>query len=113
AIQPVKVTINPLPTATITGGSVCAGSSKTLNVVFTGNGSFSFTYSDGSTTKTVSNVSSPYQLVVKPLANTTYTITSVSDASCTNSSPNSSALVTVVKATPSMRYPSITASANK
>nr|MBA4140323.1 gliding motility-associated C-terminal domain-containing protein [Segetibacter sp.] len=108
------VSVNPVPTATISaGGSICAGSGKTLEVTLTGNAPWSFTYSDGSRSYTVNSItSSPYKLTVTPAASTTYSITSVTSGSCTNNSVNSSTTVTVTAGERSVRYPTVTTTEN-
>lgn len=84
----VLLLARPLPTATFTNAAaVCGLSSKTLGVTLTGTAPWTITYSNGSTTTTVNNItSSPYYFTVSPAAQTTYTLTSVADAYCSNSS---------------------------
>ena len=78
------MTVNPLPTATISGGgTICQGSSRNLLVSFTGIGPYTFTYAiDGVAQTPVSTASNPYALNVTAAG--TYTIMNVSDANCTN-----------------------------
>ncbi|WP_332731995.1 T9SS type B sorting domain-containing protein, partial [Flavihumibacter sp.] len=85
-IQPVRVVINPLPTITIEGpDSLCLGLNTDLIVRFTGQGPWTFTYTDGSQSRTINNVGgNTYRLNVGPSTTTTYTITSVTDRNCTN-----------------------------
>jgi gliding motility-associated-like protein len=113
-IMPVVVTIYPALTATLTGGgSVCAGSGKTLTVAFTGMAPYHFTYTNGTTNFTVTGInSSTYQINVIPVATTTYTITSFGDANCTGNADNISAIVTVVPLLQPTRYPFVVANPN-
>lgn len=76
------VTVNPLPTASMSGGgSICAGAYSAINVNFTGTAPWSFTYSDGSVNNTISGVtSSPYIINTGTAGN--YSLVSVSDANC-------------------------------
>ncbi|HZK07911.1 MAG TPA: immunoglobulin-like domain-containing protein, partial [Bacteroidales bacterium] len=84
-----EVIVHELPTATISGNqSICNGFTATLSVVFTGAALFDFTYSDGIEEVTLTGIPaipSPYTFDVNPTANTTYTITNVTDANgCEN-----------------------------
>lgn len=71
------------PTATISGnGTLCSGST-TISVALTGTQPWSFTYNNGSTSTTITGItSSPYTFVVSPTTATTYTLTAASDNSC-------------------------------
>ncbi|SFC02701.1 hypothetical protein SAMN05421780_102318 [Flexibacter flexilis DSM 6793] len=102
----VDVTVNPLPTATLSGsGSICSGGTTSLSVVLTGTGPWNLLYNDGTSNVTVNNIlSSPHSISVSPTSTTTYTLVSVSDANCTGT-VSGSATVTVnplpvVSATP-------------
>ena len=89
------ITVNPLPTATISGTqSVCSGGSATLNVTLTGASPWVIECTDGIDTQTF-NVTDDdvdpndgeyvYSFDVYPTANVTWTVTSVSDGNgCTN-----------------------------
>ncbi|MBL7905359.1 MAG: right-handed parallel beta-helix repeat-containing protein [Bacteroidales bacterium] len=86
----LNVMVNPLPTATIsiTGNpSICSGGSSVLTVSLTGNGPWTYYWSDdnGVTFHEVIASSSPSTFSVNPTSNTTYTIASVTDVNgCTN-----------------------------
>ena len=82
--NPLAVTVNALPTATISnGGSICQGATRNLNVAFTGTGPYTFTYAiDGASQPPVATASNPYTL--SATAPGVYTIVNVTDANCTN-----------------------------
>ncbi|MFI5139641.1 MAG: T9SS type B sorting domain-containing protein, partial [Sphingobacteriales bacterium] len=109
SITTLNVTVEALPTATISGGgTVCAGSSVKLFVALTGTAPFQFTYTDGRRVQRVSSIfSSPYELDVFVEDTTTFTITSVSDANYSKVADNSSTTVNVIPAIPGIRYPTI------
>ncbi len=81
---PLGVTLNQLPTATISGGStICDGGSGALTVDFTGTGPYSFTYAlNGVPQPPINTSADPYALNVTQAG--TYTIVNVTDANCTN-----------------------------
>jgi len=93
----VTLTVNALPTASLTGTTtICAGNSANLTVNFTGASPWIFTYSDGATTSANINSNfSVFTLPVSPVVNTTYSIMSVSDANCAGTVIGSSAVVSV------------------
>ncbi|HEY5750508.1 MAG TPA: hypothetical protein VIU12_30810, partial [Chryseolinea sp.] len=77
----VSLTINPLPTAAVSGGgTVCAGT-PAPNVVFTftGTAPFTFTYTDGTTPVTVTNHPTSTYTITNPTAGT-YQVTALTDA---------------------------------
>ncbi|HEY3405221.1 MAG TPA: hypothetical protein VGK59_17675, partial [Ohtaekwangia sp.] len=93
----VLLNINPLPTATIsaTPSPICIGQSSTLTFTLTGTAPFNVSYSDGTTTFNLTGISNGHTVPVSPTINTTYTITSVSDATTCTGAGGSSASVTV------------------
>ncbi len=81
------VTIISRPTSTIgpASQSVCNGSAASITASLSGTAPWTLTYSDGSASSTVNNIAaSPYTFNLSPLSTKTYTITSLSDASCTS-----------------------------
>jgi gliding motility-associated-like protein len=113
-IQPVTVSFFPVPTAILSGsGIICEGSSRTLTVNLSGTAPFQLVYTDGTTSTTVNSISTnSYQFTVTPQANTTYTITSITDANCSNTASGSSATITIDPATRGIRYTDVVAVAN-
>ena len=82
--------LESLPTATMTSAAICVGETASITVDFTGTAPWSFTYTDGTTTKTVTDIlTSPYEMEIdpNPKVTTTYTITSITDKWGTNSYP--------------------------
>ena len=112
-IKPVTVIINPLPTAAIAGsGALCRGDSKTLDITLFGTAPWTVTYSDGASTLTINNITTaPYNLVVSPTVNTTYSLISVTDANCSNTATGS-AVISVGTPIPPVRYPTVNATAD-
>ncbi len=88
------ITVNPLPTAEISGdATICFGESTALNVVMTGNGPFTLEFSDGFVAEDINSFT--YQREVSPTETTVYTITAIIDACNTNIAGTGSATVTV------------------
>jgi len=88
----VVVTVNSAPTASVSGGgTICSGGSSTVSAALTGAAPFSITWSDGFS-QNVSGTTATR--TVSPSSNTTYTITSITDANCSGTS-SGSATVTV------------------
>ncbi len=103
ANPPLTVTVDCLPTATVTGGiTVCNGACTNLTFTCTGVGPWTINYTLGGVAQPVLNSAiSPFVLNVCPTATTAYCITSVTDANCTNannSNLNSCTTVTVLPA---------------
>ena len=106
------VTVNQSATSSVLSGSatICSGSSTNLVVTITGGtGPFTVVYNDGSTNSTVNNYASGANISVSPVANTTYTLVSVTDANgCASAGLSGSAIITVNTAV----TPSVIISAN-
>ena len=102
--QKLAVYRMPLPTASLSGvDSLCWKHSSTFNVAFTGIAPWNFTYSDGSTSTSLTNIaSSPYTINTGNLTSTkTYTITAVSNKfGCVGSVSGSGSHVAVVNPKP-------------
>ncbi len=94
--NPATLTVNVLPTATISGTTaICAGKSTDLNVVLTGTGPWNYSYSDGTNSTPLTNISSsPSTITISPTLLTTYTLVSVTDANCTGTF-SGNAIITV------------------
>ncbi len=104
--QKLAVYRMPLPTASIAGvDSLCYNNTGTsFNVSFTGVGPWNFTYSDGTHSTSLTNISSnPYTVNTGSLSTTTtYTITAVSNKfGCTGSGSGSHVVVVNPKPTTS------------
>jgi hypothetical protein len=84
------------PTAVISGSStICTGSTAALNVAMTGIAPYTFVYSNGTTNAQVTTSQANYTLNVTPTATSTYTLVSMTDASCAGA-VSGSGFVTVV-----------------
>jgi len=87
------VTIIPLPTAVVSGGgAICPGNSSSIQAALTGVAPWTLTWSDGLTQTDI--LSSPATRSVSPASTTTYSVTRVTDANCSNSG-SGSATVTI------------------
>lgn len=88
----VLATVNPLPTATISGdATVCTGSSSTISIALTGTSPWSFSYGSATGSNPVSGItSSTYTTSVSA---GTYTVASVTDGnSCAGTSSGSATI---------------------
>ena len=92
-----KVTVNSLPTATLSGNTtLCEGTITNMSVSLTGTQPWNFTYFDGTTSKSISGVTtSPYVFSITPSATKTYSITALNDKNCTGTSFSGTPTVTV------------------
>lgn len=95
----------PSPTAQFASSYICGTGTRSMRVNFTGTGPYSFTYTSvpaaggTTTTTTINNIaSSPYYFSINPSVPTIYTITSVSDKFCTNTSLTGTTTSTVSNA---------------
>jgi len=82
------ITINPAPTATITGdASICEGETSELVFNLTGTGPFDVIYNDGSADVTLEGINDGHLESITPINTTTYTLVSIMDVNgCTASS---------------------------
>ncbi len=90
-----EVTWRDLPTAQFAGDqTICEGDASNLILQLSGAGTFDVTINDGTTDIFLTGISDGHNFPISPTANTTYSITNVSDNNCQNTS-SSTALVTV------------------
>jgi gliding motility-associated-like protein len=91
-----SVTVLPRPTSIISGdATICNGEITPLTFNLTGLGPWDITYSDGSTTTTVTANSTPHVINVSPIITTTYTVTALDDAQCSAIPSDMAGLATV------------------
>ena len=89
------VTVNARPTGALSGTqAICNGSSATLSLAVTGSGTISGTLSDGTT---FSGTAPTINVNVSPTSNTTYTIATLTNGTCSSiaADKTGSAIVTV------------------
>ncbi|MBL7873564.1 MAG: gliding motility-associated C-terminal domain-containing protein [Cyclobacteriaceae bacterium] len=92
----VTLTVNALPTASITGSTaICNGQSTSLTIDFTGSGPWTFQYSDGATTFPGNSATNSTSLSVNPVSSTTYTLISVTDSNCSGTITGTSVAISV------------------
>ncbi len=85
-----SVIMNPLPTAAISGGAtVCPGEPVDINIVFTGEGPWDFSYSVDGSPQSVPNLSNTEEFTFQSTQAGAYTITALSDNNCTGSGSGS------------------------
>ena len=78
----LNVTVNPVPTADLSGNAeICIGETTNLVFAFSGNGPFDILWNDGSQNVTLNNLVSGHTIAVSPTANTTYRLLSANDNS--------------------------------
>jgi len=88
------ITVNPLPTATVSGdATICDGESATISAALTGASPWNLTWSDGVTQNGVT--SSPAMRVVSPSSTTVYSVTTVTDDNDCSDSGTGDATITV------------------
>jgi hypothetical protein len=98
----LAVTILPLPTATLSGSqSILEGETARLSVAFTGQGPWSFSYRDSSSTglgaeQTVQTATNPHPLPVQPRLTTGYYLMAVGNSCGSRVPARVTVLVTVV-----------------
>ena len=100
----ITVTVNPRPTANIgPNQTICYGGTGTFSIALTGKAPWTFTYTNGTTPTTVTTSVNPYVFTVPNIiVNTTYIVTTLSDANCNpakSSDLTGSAVVTVLTGT--------------
>jgi hypothetical protein len=89
-------TVNTPPSATISGTTtICSGQSASININFTGAAPYNFTYTNGTINTPSSTSLDPYTFNVTPTVNTTYTLVSMNNSTCTGTI-SGSAVVTVI-----------------
>ncbi len=77
------VNVNERPTSVISGGgTICDGGTSTFDIVMSGTGPFTLTYTDGTTPVTLTDVTSPQTITVNPSTTSTYTISALVDQNC-------------------------------
>jgi len=93
-VNAVTLSVNPLPTATISGTTaICNGQSTNLSIQFTGTAPFAYSINNGTTVVTTNN---PETVSVSPSSTTGYSVTSLADANCTAITGNFAGIATVV-----------------
>lgn len=76
-----NVNVSPVPTVDLTGdATICNGETVTLTFTMTGNGPFDIGWTDGSTSFQLTDVVSGHTIPLTPSQNTTYSLTSLNDA---------------------------------
>ncbi len=82
-----EITVNQLPTASISGtSSICDGTSTDLSVLFTGTGPYTYSYNDGGTVYgPFTTNQNPVLINVGPNVTTSYGLTTINDSNCPGS----------------------------
>jgi hypothetical protein len=94
---PQELIVNQLPTAIISGTvSICSEQNSLLSIELTGIQPWSITYTDGTTPVTLTDISeSPKTISISPEITTTYTLSTVTDATTCENTGTGTAIVTV------------------
>lgn len=100
-VSPTLLTVRPLPTATLAGSqTIYETEPARLTVAFTGDGPWTFTYRDSTTTtgpvRQVQATSNPYILDVRPSKTATYWLMGITNQCGTGLQSTTPALVTVL-----------------
>ncbi|QQS27569.1 MAG: gliding motility-associated C-terminal domain-containing protein [Sphingobacteriales bacterium] len=94
----VNIPIQPLPTAVLSGNtSICPNDNATLSIALTGVPNWTIVYTDGTNTFNETATSSPHSITVTASANTTYTLTGVTDGNgCVAANLTGSATISMI-----------------
>jgi PKD repeat protein len=107
-IDQMIMTIFPLPTGTfvlLSKDSICGEDTVRLRIDLTGTPPWTFTYTDGTTTTTVTNLfTTPYYITTFPDSSVTYTVTTLSDANCTTFPGTQNTVSVLVHPKPPVEY---------
>jgi len=88
------ITINDLPTATLSGdATICEGETADLTFNFTGSSPWNVNYTDGTNSYNFTTSDNPYTLTVSDAG--TYALTAISDVNCTGTDISGTASVVV------------------
>jgi hypothetical protein len=94
--QAKSVTINALPTASVSGdAAICPSGSANIQAGLTGTGPWNVTWLDGSTNYTQAASSSPATRTVSPSVTTVYTVTVMTDGNGCSAAGSGSATIRV------------------
>src|SRR5690554_2151375 len=95
------VVMHERPTASLSGTTtVCAGETASLNLQLTGTAPWQVSYSDGTSTFWINDITTPtYQLEVSPTATTTYKVETVADVNCTGTAAGEATVTVPVVST--------------
>ena len=93
-----QVTVQPSPQVILTGpSSFCTGASIQLSFALSGSQPWNLTYSNGTTSSSVTGItSSPYLVNLTPSGSATYSVTNLSDQACSILNPVTQALVSQI-----------------
>ncbi|GHB52675.1 Ig-like domain-containing protein [Persicitalea jodogahamensis] len=79
--SPVQVTVQPKPTATVSGSStILIGETAAINVAFTGGSPWTFNFNNGRRDSLITTSVTPFVINVKPDSTTTYKLSSVANS---------------------------------